>query len=175
MQLRLLFFTIIFTFFSLAVFAGKGKVTGLPIPRFVTLKSSEVNMRTGPSNRYPIKWVYQRKSYPLEVIAEFGAWRKVQDMDKTQGWIHDALLTGRKNAVIINNKINSKSYKLRKKEMVLLRHPNNSAYPILRIGLGTIASVQKCNKKWCKVKISQQDGWIEKSNIWGVYKNEIIK
>ena len=35
---------------------NKGQVTGLPIPRFVSVKSSKVNVRRGPSSTYQIDW-----------------------------------------------------------------------------------------------------------------------
>ena len=42
--------------------------SGLPVPRFVSLKSDRVNMRKGPGTDYPTAWVYRRAGLPLEVI-----------------------------------------------------------------------------------------------------------
>src|SRR5690606_13563935 len=62
-----------------------------PIPRFVSLASDEVNVRTGQGPKYPVKWVYTTKNRPVEVILEYDAWRKVKDMDGEQGWVHGTL------------------------------------------------------------------------------------
>ena len=69
------------------------QASGLPLPRFVSLRAEEVNMRAGPGVRYPVDWVYKRKNMPVEVIAEFGTWRKVRDIQGTQGWIHQSMLS----------------------------------------------------------------------------------
>src|SRR5690606_22976961 len=66
--------------------------SGLPVPRFVSLGAQEVNMRSGPGTRYPIKWVYTRKGLPMRVEAEFDIWRKVRDRDGEVGWVHGSLL-----------------------------------------------------------------------------------
>ena len=69
------------------------KASGLPLPRFVSLRSEEVNLRTGPGVQYPVDWVYKRRNMPVEVLAEFGTWRKVRDIQGTQGWVHQSLLS----------------------------------------------------------------------------------
>jgi len=74
--------------------------SGLPIPRFVSLKSGEVNARTGPGDSYPIRWVYQRKNLPVEVTAEFKLWRRIKDFDGEQSWVHQALTSNRRYAIL---------------------------------------------------------------------------
>ena len=77
---------------------GKGVVTGLPVPRFVSLKSDKVNMRVGPGKKYAIDWRYERKGLPVEVIQEFDRWRKVRDADGTEGWVKSGYLVVEKPA-----------------------------------------------------------------------------
>ncbi len=94
------------TLFSLPLFpplnlsstanAQTQKSTGLPLPRYVSLRAEEVNMRTGPGVRYPVDWVYKRRNLPVEIIAEFGTWRKIRDVEGAQGWIHQSMLSNRR-------------------------------------------------------------------------------
>ena len=77
--------------------------TGRPLPRFVSLRATVVNLRTGPGVRYPVDWVYESKYLPIEVIAEFENWRKVRDVQGTQGWIHQSMLSSRRTFIIISN------------------------------------------------------------------------
>ena len=85
------------------------KKTGLPIPRFVSLKGNEVNLRRGPSLDYKIDWVYKRKHLPLMIVSEFGHWRKVTDFEGYSGWIYKDLLSGSRYIIV-------------KKEETLLRN-----------------------------------------------------
>ena len=74
--------------------------SGLPVPRFVTLKSDTVNMRVGPGREYPLSWVYKKKNLPVKVIAEFDVWRKIIDHEGTTGWAHSQLVTWKRYALI---------------------------------------------------------------------------
>jgi SH3-like domain-containing protein len=85
--MKIIFFILLFTV-SFNLNAKTGSVTGLDIPRFVSLKSNEVNLRVGPSTNYPIELTYITKNLPVEVIDEFDAWRKIKDHQKTIGWLH---------------------------------------------------------------------------------------
>ena len=79
---------------------NKGSTTGLPLPRFVALRTDDVNLRAGPGTRYPIEWVYKRRELPVEILREFEVWRLVQDADGIKGWVHQATLTGRRSFII---------------------------------------------------------------------------
>src|SRR5271166_4318992 len=79
---------------------NKGTVTGLPIPRFVSLRTDDVNLRSGPGTRYPIEWVYRRRDLPVEIEREFEVWRLIQDQDGVKGWVHQATLAGRRGFVV---------------------------------------------------------------------------
>ena len=78
-----------------------GTETQLPLPRFVSLRSNEINLRTGPGSNYPIVWIYQRRGMPVEVVAEFESWRKIRDWQGTVGWVHQSMLDGRRGALVI--------------------------------------------------------------------------
>ena len=112
----------------------------------------------------------------MEVVAEFENWRKLKDIDGTEGWINENLITGRRNVVIIGNKfeLNLDKYKLKQQEMILLRYPDENSHPIVKVEFGVIGNIKKCDREWCKIKIEEYTGWIKKINLWGVYQEEII-
>lgn len=143
--------------------APAGEASGLPLPRFVSLRSDEVNLRAGPGQRYPIDWIYSRKDLPVEVIAEFEAWRKIRDWQGTEGWVHQALLWGRRSAVV------------HPAEAVLRADPSPVARPVARLAAGVIGQIDNCAEKWCHFTIGKNEGWIGKEYIWGIYANEVLK
>lgn len=140
--------------------ATVGTETGLPIPRFVTLRAKEVNVRAGPGVRYPIDWVYQRPNLPVEVIAEFDAWRKIRDSDGTEGWVHQAMLSGRRSVLVVGG------------ERMLRRNPETGAPLVARLESGVIGWLESCRREWCEVDVGGLDGWIQRGHIWGVRADE---
>jgi len=137
------------------------KTSGLPIPRFISLAKNKVFMRTGPGLRYPIRWVYTKKSMPIEVIQEFDTWRKVRDVDGEEGWIHHSLLSGRRSAVIQSEE-----------SVIMLKKPQSDARPVAMVESGVIVSLESCDSDWCKTAVEGFKGWIEKKSLWGVYADE---
>ena len=81
----------------------RGPVTNLPLPRYVSLKSDEVNVRRGPSLSHRIDWVYKRRNMPVEVYGEYENWRRIRDIDGAGGWVHYTLISGVRNVIIIND------------------------------------------------------------------------
>jgi SH3-like domain-containing protein len=132
--------------------------TGLPVPRFVSLKASEANLRAGPGTRYPVQWVYRRIGLPLEITAEFYNWRQVRDPDGTEGWMHGSMLSGTRT-LIISQPV-----------AVLYETPSVESNPIARLESGVIAEVDECvaESGWCRVQVGTANGWISASNSWGV-------
>ena len=145
-------------------------------PRFVSIKSNEVNLRSGPASHYPIKFIYKHKNYPLEIKAEFEQWRLVSDKGVDQGWIHQSLLSNVRYIVIIDNKIKEKKLKsqLAENQALIFRLPAEDSYPILRVEIGVIARVKKCIEHWCQIEFQKKRGWIQKVNLWGVYSHELF-
>lgn len=135
--------------------------SGLPIPRFISLKFEEVNLRTGPGTRYPIRWVYKRRHMPVEVIEEFGQWRKLRDVAGDEGWAHQSQLSGSRTVVF-------------KAETVLKRYPETDAPPMIKASKGVVAQVLECDIDWCEVQVESYKAWVQKPAIWGVYPREII-
>ena len=152
----ILIFTLLVSF---NLFAKTGSVTGLEIPRYVSLKSDEVNLRIGPSVNYPIKIKYIYKNLPIEIIEEFDVWRKVKDHENNFGWIHKSLIKGERYVLTYSN--NSNVYNRPNGKKIAVIHKNN------------ILDLKKCLSDWCYISHSKVKGWISKTNIWGVYKLEI--
>ncbi len=136
--------------------------SGLPLPRFVSLRSDEVNVRTGPGVRYPILWIFVRQGLPVEVIAEFELWRKIQDIDGAEGWLHRSMISGDRTAIIVEGR------------QRVLRNPKKDSIPILVAESGVQAELLRCQDSWCKLLIEGLQGWIEQKHVWGVYPGEVI-
>ena len=139
----------------------KGQVTNLPIPRYVSLKVKEANARRGPSLSHKIDWIYKRQNMPLEIYAEYENWRRVRDFEGLGGWVHYTLLSGIRYVLVKNELL----------EMRLL--PSIDAQVIAKIPQHNIATLDKCNKDWCRIIDDGYKGWVPKNGIWGVYENEL--
>jgi len=140
-----------------------GQVTKYKIPRFVSLKSDDVNLRIGSSTNYPIILKYVIKNMPVEITDEYERWRKIRDREGNEGWIYGDLLKGDRFAIIIKNN-KSKIYVFSKPDGV----------PIGEIGKLNIVKIKVCLKKWCKIQFNSHKGWMNKKNLWGIYENETI-
>jgi SH3-like domain-containing protein len=173
-MLRIISIFILAFFFLpfLAIAAGEGErnsgfpnPSGLTIPRFVSLKSDNVNVRTGPGTRYPISFVYRRAKMPVEVIEEFDIWRKIRDVEGSIGWVHKTMLEGKRNVII----------KGKKAQIMRIDHEAN-AKPLLKVEPMVVARLVECVRDWCRVQVDGgRKGWIEKTALWGAYPQEIIE
>jgi SH3-like domain-containing protein len=139
----------------------RGPVTNLPLPRYVSLKASEGNVRRGPSLQHRIDWVYTRRAMPLEITAEFGHWRRVRDSDGAGGWVHYSLLSGVRTVLI-------------ERDMVALRHrPQADGRVIARVEAGVVARLGRCLPAWCRISAGGETGWAPKTALWGVGADEL--
>lgn len=137
------------------------RVTDLPLPRFVSLKSDKTYVRTGPALRYPIKWVYKREGLPVEIVQEFDSWRKVRDYEGDYGWINQALLSGERTALIDNA------------DPVSMREGFSADSPLVaRLEPTVTVKLEKCTEDWCQVKTHGFEGWVERKYLWGIYDSE---
>lgn len=135
--------------------------SGLPIPRFVSLRSDKVFVRTGPALRYPIKWVFVKKDLPVEIIQEFDTWRKIRDLAGEEGWIHQSLLSGKRTALV---KAADGDF--------LFRKPVSNARPVAMLEPRVIVTLKQCAATWCAAESMGFKGWIERKSLWGVYPDE---
>ncbi len=140
--------------------------SGLPIPRFVSLKRSKVNVRLGPSSEHKIAWIFHYKGLPVEIIAEFEHWRRIRDSDGQEGWVYHSLLAGKRMATIAP---------WRKGSAIGLHDaPKFSESIIANVSAGAVGEVKSCNGAWCQLTIKGYEGWIQQTMLWGVYPNETI-
>jgi SH3-like domain-containing protein len=144
-----------------------GSVSGLPVPRYASLKSDRVNLREGPSKDHRTVWIFQRAGLPVEITAEFEIWRKVRDSEGTEGWVLHSLLSGRRTALVAPWKKGTDS--------ILYSKASPQSAPVAKLGPNVIATVRGCDGAWCRVSGDGFDGFIEQSNLWGVYPNEKIE
>jgi SH3-like domain-containing protein len=141
--------------------------SGLPIPRFVSLKAEKVNVRRGPSSEHPVSWVFQRKGLPVEIVAEFENWRRVRDSDGEEGWILQNMLSGKRTAVIAPWK--------QGQAVPLHGAPKAAAGLVAQVGAGVVGDVEGCDGQWCEVTAGGYDGFVEQTQLWGVYPGEKVE
>ena len=144
-----------------------GVTSGLPVPRYVSLKSDRVNLREGPSKDHRTLWVFQRAGLPVEITAEFDTWRKVRDSEGSEGWVLHSLLSGRRTALVAPWK----------KEVVLPLRRSGAPTAAIAANLqpGVLANVKRCDGSWCKVFGDGFDGYISQTDLWGVYPGEHVE
>lgn len=144
-----------------------GTASGLPVPRYVSLKSDRVNVREGPAKDHRTSWVFERAGLPVEITAEFDTWRKIRDSEGAEGWVLHSLLSGRRTALVAPWK----------KDVVLALHANgvNGSPIIANLQPNVLANVKRCDGTWCRVFGDGFDGYIEQTNLWGVYPGEHVE
>lgn len=150
-------------FFLPSAFAATDEAQSLPVPRFVTLGADEVNLRTGPGLRYPVRLVVRKEGVPVEVIREFDVWCQVRDVDGDEGWVHKSMLSGRR-AVVVRGQVQT-----------LLKKPDPASRPVVKLEPGVIAALEGCLGEWCSLSTAGYEGWAKRSELWGVYPDEIFR
>jgi SH3-like domain-containing protein len=141
-----------------------GPVSGLPIPRFVSLKTDRVNVRQGPTKEHGVAWIFQRGSLPVEITAEFETWRRIRDADGAEGWVYHSLLSGKRTVVVTP---------WTKEEAIELRTRAEAAAPVSALlEPGVLASVRACDGNWCRIEGNGFGGYLEQEKLWGVYPGE---
>lgn len=134
--------------------------SGLALPRYVSLGSDEVNVRYGPGKQYPVRWLFKRDGLPVRIVAEYDTWRKIEDYEGEEGWIHSSLLSSRRTIVIQNDVAD------------LLRTPSDDARVMLHAEPGVLGQLYDCQEDWCLVEIAGRRGWLRRTAFWGVSNDE---
>lgn len=146
-----------------------GPASGLPVPRFVSLKADKVNVRLGPAKDHEVAWVYSRSALPVEVIAESDNWRRIRDWEGAEGWVYHSLLSGRRTALVAPQS--------RGKDVLLALHatPDEKSGVSAKLEGGVLGTVKRCGGGWCRITGEGFDGWIEQTRLFGVYPNEKVE
>ncbi len=134
--------------------------SGLPLPRFVSLGADEVNLRTGPGLRYPVAWVFVRKALPVEIVAEFEQWRRVRDFEGAEGWVHKAMLSGKRTVLVIGD------------GRTLRALPDPRSRALGRAEARVQGVLRACRDDWCEVTLQSIRGWMRRAYLWGIYPEE---
>jgi SH3-like domain-containing protein len=145
---------------------AKGTDSGLPLPRFAALRSDQVSLRAGPGTRYPIQWVYQRRDLPVEIEREFEVWRLVSEPDGTKGWVHEAMLTGRRGFLIDGDQ-----------PQTMRAGPSDTAAAVAILMPGVVGRLVACPAAgdWCQVSVKTYSGWLPRSAFWGTLPSETVQ
>jgi len=145
---------------------GVGSVSGLSIPRFVSLKSERVNVRGGPNKDQEVRWVYTRAGMPVEITAEFENWRRIRDWEGAEGWVYHSLLSGKRTAVVVP--------KLNAELVPLYESADASSAVTARLQSGVLGSLKSCDGAWCRFFGKNFSGYIRQDRLWGAYPNEKV-
>jgi SH3-like domain-containing protein len=147
--------------------AGSDVTSGLPVPRFVSLKTDRVNVRGGPDKDHDVAWIYTRIGWPVEITAEFENWRRIRDSDGAEGWVYHSLLSGKRTAAV---QLKSKT------DLAALHSTPDAQSPVTaQLQSGVLGTIKNCNGAWCRLTGDGFDGWIEQNRLWGVYPDEKIE
>lgn len=146
--------------------ANESTPSGLPVPRFVSVKADRVAVRDGPDKDHDVSWIYTRVGWPVEITAEFEDWRRIRDSDGSQGWVYHSLLSGKRMAAV--------QLKAKTDLAPLYAQPDSASAMTARLQVGVLATVKHCNGTWCEISGKGFEGWIQQTELWGVYPDEKI-
>jgi SH3-like domain-containing protein len=150
-----------------AVGQSDGASSGLPVPRYVSLKADKVNVRGGPSRDHDVAWVFTRAGIPVEITAESENWWRIRDAEGAEGWVFHSLLSGRRTALV--------SPAAKSPAFPLYDRPDTGTRVVAKLEPGVLGTVRTCDKKWCRIFGEGFDGFIEQHLLWGVYPNEVVQ
>ncbi|WP_413204699.1 SH3 domain-containing protein [Rhodospirillum sp. A1_3_36] len=139
--------------------------SGLPLPRFVSLRANQVNMRSGPGKRYPVVWIYQKRGLPVEVVAEYDTWRKIRDPEGSEGWVHRNMLSGQRTLIAMGG------------PRLVRADPSPESAAVAQVNPGVLGKLLNCPSTldYCRVDIGGYLGWLPRDAFWGVYKGEFVE
>jgi SH3-like domain-containing protein len=144
-----------------------GRSSGLPVPRYVSLKADKVNVRAGPTRDHDVAWVFTRAGIPVEITAESDNWRRIRDAEGAEGWVFHSLLSGRRTVLVAPS---SKTA-----TFPLYERPDSGTRVVAKLEPRVLGTVRACDKKWCRIFGDGFDGFIEQHLLWGVYPNETVE
>ena len=165
MSLKIIkFFALLCVLGVLSAFPALAGEDVAALPRFVSLDSDKVYVRSGPALRYPIKWVFQREGLPVEIVQEFEEWRKIRGSDGEEGWIHRGLLSSDRHVIFKEMK-----------EPAAMRDGAGSDFRIVaKVESQVVAALDKCEGAWCRIEVGGYRGWVERNFLWGIYEGEYL-
>ncbi|MBS7534992.1 hypothetical protein KHC28_15155 [Ancylobacter sonchi] len=143
-----------------------GRESGLPVPRFVSIKADKVNVRSGPSRDHGVAWVFTRAGLPVEITAEFETWRRIRDSDGAEGWVYHSMLSSRRTALV--------GPWLKGGPTSLYASRDTKSRVAAQVEPGVLGQVSDCDGTWCRFYGDGFEGFIEQERLWGVYPGEKV-
>ena len=144
--------------------------SGEPVPRFLSLKADEVNVRQGPGRDHKIKWVFKKLGLPVKIISEYEDWREIEDPTGATGWVYYGLLSRRRTAVTLDPAHDGQAF------ISLFENAKDNGEPVAQLGKGVIGHLLNCTGTWCLIAINKKlKGWVSQSHLWGLFENEPLK
>lgn len=145
---------------------GDATTSGLPVPRFVSLKADRVTVRGGPDKDHDVAWIYTRVGWPVEITAEFENWRRIRDWEGAEGWVYHSLLAGKRTAVVVPT--------LKDDLVPLYASADTASAVVARLQSGVLGQLKTCDGQWCEFSGKNFSGWIRQERLWGAYPNEKV-
>ncbi|WP_371929519.1 SH3 domain-containing protein [Phyllobacterium sp. 21LDTY02-6] len=150
-----------------AMAAGQVGPSGLPLPRFVSLKPGRVNLRVGPGRDYAVTWLFLKSGLPVEIIQEYDNWRRIRDSEGTEGWVYQSLLSGKRTALTAPWQRDKDGFMLN-----VYRNADDKAPVVAKVQPGVLGTLKTCDGDFCRVVFSGTSGWMRQTDIWGAYPGE---
>lgn len=135
--------------------------TNYPLPRYVSLRSDEVYVRSGPGRKFPVQWIFKKKDLPVEITLEYDVWRKIKDFDGHEGWVHKSLLSGKRTGLVQSEE-----------NVTIYKKSNESSSIQAYLEPEVLVEIDQCDTQWCKINAAGYKGWVQQTLIWGVYEHE---
>jgi SH3-like domain-containing protein len=143
--------------------------SGLPLPRFVSLKSNRINLRVGPGRDYAVQWLYLKPGLPVEIIQEYDNWRRIRDSEGTEGWVLQTLLSGKRAGIAA-----PWAKELSSQPVSMFSKAEETAGLAANLEPGVLGKVSACDGQWCKFETNGYDGFVRQTDIWGAYPGEVF-
>lgn len=161
MCIRMIRFLVFISFFiNISLCPSLKSGQNLPLPRFVSLRSEKVNVRVGPGSEYPVEWIFTYEKMPVEIVREFGVWRRIRNFEGVEGWVHQSMLSGTRTVMMTTD------------DVLLKKKPDPDAQSLAHLKQGVVAKLIDCQKAWCRLQIQGYKGWVLRAHVWGVYPQE---
>jgi len=139
-----------------------GPETGLPLPRYVSLKTSAGRARRGPSTSHRVDWVFAHRNMPLRITGEFENWRRVEDSEGEGGWMHYSQLSGVRTVLVTRDMV------------PMLERPQLDAPQVALLEAGVVAHIIECLFDWCRLSVDGTRGWVDRTALWGLDPGELL-
>ena len=110
---------------------------------------------------------------PVEITAEFDAWRQIKDIEGSVSWVHSTLLSGKRTAIIMAEV--SEPSEATDDLIPAYKKANTQSSKVLEVENGAVGEIKKCVEGFCLVDFKSYRGWLAKNYLWGIYADEVIE